>query len=192
MKFKGHKAIRYVTQPQDEDAWWAYQCGHCGYNVTGAVVAIGDQVRWLQCTNCGFGSVLNGAAVYPGVSFGPAIEGLPGETAQAYDEARRCMSVNAYTATELICRKILMHVAVDKGAEEGKSFLEYIDYLEAQGHIAPGMKDWVDLIRRHGNLSTHSLERPDRARAESSLLFTAELLRIVYEMEHKSKPYLGT
>ncbi|EEF78683.1 hypothetical protein MDMS009_2856 [Methylophaga thiooxydans DMS010] len=36
------------------------------------------------------------------------------------------MEVNAYTAAELICRKILMHVAADKGADEGKSFAAYL------------------------------------------------------------------
>lgn len=74
-----------------------------------------------------------------------------------------------------MCRKILMHVAVDKGCDEGKSFGEYIDYIESE-YITPIMKPWVDLIRRHGNSSTHELVPPDVKRSESTLMFTAELL----------------
>ena len=55
--------------------------------------------------------------------------------------------------------------------------------------ITPPMKGWVDLIRQHGNKATHSLESPDKKRAESTLMFTAELLRLIYEMEHLSMQY---
>lgn len=65
-------------------------------------------------------------SVFAGTPFGPTIDGLPEEVLESYSEARRCMEVNAYTAAELICRKILMHVAADKGADEGKSFAAYL------------------------------------------------------------------
>jgi Domain of unknown function (DUF4145) len=99
------------------------------------------------------------------------------------------MSVNAYTSSELICRKILMHVAVEKGAQEGDSFSTYLDYLEQKDYITATMKPWVDLIRQHGNVSTHRLAAADRARAESTTMFTAELLRIVYEMPYIASKY---
>ena len=140
--------------------------------------------------NCGNGSVLaKDGNVYPGVPFGPNIDGLPEDVLDAYKEARNCMTVNAFTSCELICRKILMHVAVEKGAKEGDMFAIYLSYLEEQGFVTPPMKGWVDLIRRHGNKATHSLESPDKKRAESTLMFTAELLRLIYEMEHISKQY---
>ncbi len=127
--------------------------------------------------------------IHPSVLFGPQIEGLPTSIAEAYQEARSSISVAAFTGTELICRKILMYSAVEKGAKEGESFAFYLDHLEAQGYITPPMKMWVDLIRQHGNMAAHILEKPDRHRAESTLMFTAELLRIVYEMEHLAKQY---
>ena len=82
-----------------------------------------------------------------------------------------------------------MHVAVDKGAKEGENFEKYVAYLESSGFVTPPMKPWVDLIRQHGNKATHLLEDPDKTRAESTLMFTAELLRLVYEMEYMSKQY---
>lgn len=77
-----------------------------------------------------------------------------------------------------------MHVAVDKGAKAGETFAFYIDYLEKQGYVTPPMRGWVKLIKDHGNDSTHKLPKPERKRAEGTLIFTAQLLRTVYEMEH--------
>ncbi|MBI4329745.1 MAG: DUF4145 domain-containing protein [Chloroflexi bacterium] len=116
---------------------------------------------------------------------------MPERISKAYEEARTCMSVNAHTACELICRKILMHVAVEKEAEENRNFAEYLKHLENKGYITPPMRAWVDLIRQHGNQAAHTLEEPNRERAESTLMFTAELLRIVYEMDHLGKKYTG-
>jgi Domain of unknown function (DUF4145) len=83
-----------------------------------------------------------------------------------------------------------MYVAVDKGAAAGKAFITYLDHLEKEGYLAPAMKGWVDLIRQHGNLAAHELPAPDQQEAESTVMFTAELLRLVYEMEHMAKRYM--
>ena len=195
MEYKGHRSVT-KHDGSNKDSWYEYICGHCNTKVSGAVVcgcyaSVQHTIRWLLCPNCGNGSVLaEDGNVYPGVSFGPNIEGLPENVLKAYKEARDCMSVNAFTSCELICRKILMHVAVEKGAKEGDSFTNYLSYLEEKGFITPPMKNWVDLIRQHGNKATHLLESPDKKRAESTIMFTAELLRLIYEMEHISKQYI--
>lgn len=193
MPFTGHKSVT-KHDGHSSDSWHTYTCGHCNTKVSGAVVCGYYQkdpsVIWLWCTNCGDGSVLaKDGNVYPGVPFGPNIEGLSDDIAKAYAEARNCMSFKAFTSCELICRKILMHVAVEKGAKEEDSFVSYINHLESTGFITPPMKKWVDLIRDHGNKSTHTLEAADKSRAESTLMFTAELLRLIYEMEYVSDKY---
>lgn len=99
------------------------------------------------------------------------------------------MSVGANTAAELLCRKILMHIAADKGAKAGASFASYIDYLTEAGYVTPTMTGWVGLIKDHGNEATHQLPAPDRSRAESTVMFTAELLRLTYEMGAMSARY---
>ena len=193
MEYKGHRSVT-KHDGSTENSWYSYTCGHCNTKVSGAVVCAyyaEHTIRWLLCPNCGNGSVLaEDGNVYPGVPFGPNIEGLPENVLKAYKEARNCMSVNTFTSCELICRKILMHVAVEKGAKEGDSFTNYLSYLEEKGFITPPMKNWVDLIRQHGNKATHLLESPDKERAESTIMFTAELLRLIYEMEHISKQYI--
>jgi hypothetical protein len=200
MAFKGH---RHITKPDGstEAGWATYVCGHCNTKVTGAVVAtyswqntqgITILNKWLLCPNCSLGSVIINDRVFPGSPFGPKIQGLPADVEDAYEEARRCMEVSAYTAAELICRKILMHVAVEKGASEGESFVSYLSYLENNGYVTPPMKTWVDLIRQHGNRATHKLETPEKERAQSTVMFTAELLRLIYEMEYLAKQYTNS
>jgi hypothetical protein len=83
-----------------------------------------------------------------------------------------------------------MHVAVDKGAKPGKAFVDYVTHLADAGYVTPPMQRWVDLIRQHGNLATHELPPPDQQRAESTAMFTAELLRLVYEMDHMVQQYV--
>ncbi len=189
MAYSGHKNIvRY--DGSTSDSWYPYSCAHCNREISGAIVGFKDGVRWLQCPICGDGSVLTlNGNVYPGLPFGPKIEGLPEDVSTAYNEARDCVSVNAFDACELMCRKILMHVAVEKGAKEGESFANYLSYLESKGFITDAMKGWVDLIRQHGNKAAHLLESPDKKRAESTIMFTSELLRIIYEMEYMAKQY---
>lgn len=197
MVFLGHKAV-YAPKAAGTDAlsaWHSYVCGHCGQQTSGAVVAVYPvnaagvmemhPVLWLCCTACGMGSVKNGtSAVVPSVPFGPSIQGLPQDVKTAYSEARQCLGANAPTAAELMCRKILMHIAVDKGARERDTFKHYIEFLENAGYVTPPMKRWVELIKDNGNESNHLLAAPDRKRAESTVMFTAELLRLVYEMEY--------
>ena len=175
-------------------SWHVYICGHCNTQVNGAVVGSYPRedgpIKWLICTNCSNGSVLtHDGVIYPPVMFGPSIEGLSPALIEAYTEARKCLSICAFTSCELICRKILMHVAVEKGAKDGDSFSNYISHLENKGFVTPPMSGWVKLIRKHGNKANHQLNTPDKKQAESTLMFTAELLRLIYEMETISNRY---
>ncbi|MGW3613753.1 DUF4145 domain-containing protein [Micromonospora sp. NPDC005163] len=127
----------------------------------------------------------------PATVEGEPVDGLPDEVATAYEESRQTAGSGAYTSCELMCRKILMHVAADKGAPEGKSFVEYVDYLGSTGYVTPPMRPWLDLIRTHGNHSTHRLEAASRERALNTLAFTTQLLRLVYEMDYRARQYLS-
>jgi uncharacterized protein DUF4145 len=196
--FQGHRNVSRHEGGTNQ-SWFPFTCGHCGRDGSAAVLASmgpnGNMVRWLQCPTCGEGSVeADGVSsyLYPGVAPGPSLEGLPNEVEAAYEETRRCMSVNAYTACEGLCRKILMHVAVEKGAKEGDSFVSYVNHLEKSGYVTPPMKPWVDLIRQHGNEAQHLISPSDKTRAEATLMFTAELLRLTYEMDYMSKKYAPT
>ena len=193
MRFNGHKGIQR-SDGSTADSWFPYTCASCERDISGAVVARAEfgnsRVRWLQCPNCGDGAVQRiDGNVYPGVAFGVKLDGLPAEVELAYTEARNCMAVDAYGACELVCRKILMCVAVEKGAKEGETFSSYLEYLGKKGFVTDAMMGWVEIIKVNGNKATHSIERVDKERAESTIMFTAELLRIVYEMDFMARKY---
>ena len=117
------------------------------------------------------------------------MEGLPIDVSQIYNEIRQCFSVHAYTSVGLLCRKLIMHIAVDKEAEKNKSFQYYINYLEEQGYISTTIKSWADLIRKGGNSANHEIIFLDEMQAQMIFNFTMQLLRIIYEMEFLSKEY---
>jgi hypothetical protein len=197
----GHNnLIHYVTGSVNTDvravgAADAYAdgwvCPSCGERATGAIIASCPGLLFIRCPGCGKGAVQNDNQLAPTGLAGEPVDGLPAEVAGAYREARICLANSAHTACELMCRKILMHVAIDKeGADEGKSFTQYLDILAGAGYVTKPMKPWVDLIRQHANLSTHRLPAASFERATNTLAFTAQLLKLIYEVEHRAQIYV--
>ena len=78
------------------------------------------------------------------------------------------------------CRKVLMNTAVHQGAEEGKTFAYYVDFLDSKGYIPPNGRAWVDHIRKVGNTATHEIKLVKQSEAELVLNFTEMLLRFVF------------
>ena len=122
--------------------------------------------------------------LFPTTKAGDSIKGLPESVDTAYEEVRTCIGAGAYTAGEHMCRKILMNVAVDKGAKTNLNFAQCLSHLENAGYITPPMKPWVDKIRQNGNEAAHEIAAVQQERAEGTLTFTTQMLRIIYEMEH--------
>lgn len=125
----------------------------------------------------------------PGPKIGEVIKFLPQEVEELYEESRSCISVNAYTSSVLACRKLLMNVAVTKGADEGESFFKYVNYLKDNHYIPPGSEEWVDHIRKKGNEATHEIPSISKEDAIELLDFTEMLLRFVYEMPGRMQKY---
>jgi Domain of unknown function (DUF4145) len=163
----------------------AYTCGYCSKH-TGpnmGYFASGDrQGRILICTFCSQPTYFDqNQKQYPGAQFGNAVASLPKDVDCLYAEARSSIAAGAYTGAALICRKILMHIAVEKGAAKDKSFQFYVEYLATAGYIPPDGKGWVDHIRSKGNEATHEIVVTQKPDAEELLSFLEMLLRFVYE-----------
>lgn len=121
---------------------------------------------------------------YPSPPFGKRVEHLPKDIEKIYEEGRNCMAVNAFTAAVMACRKILMHVSVEKGAKKGESFKKYVEYLSGK-YISDESKSWVDLIRDKGNEANHEITMMSKEDAKQMINFTAMLLTIIYEYPGK-------
>lgn len=89
--------------------------------------------------------------------------------------------MGAYTAAVLAGRKLLMHIAVSQGAEPGKSFLFYVDYLVDNHYAPPKSKVWVDKIRAHGNEATHEITLKTKSDAQEIIVFSEMLLKFNFE-----------
>ena len=166
----------------------SYKCYNCKEQISGLVVAQydcddGPKIQFLICPKCTHGSVKNSnGVIFPITEFGSNVQGLPEIISTIYNEARMCFSSMSYTACEMLCRKILMNSAVNKGAEENKGFVDYIDYLQIGGYITSPMKKWVDVIRTNGNEATHEIRLSDKLRSQKTLEFVTQMLRILYEI----------
>ena len=184
-------------------AVWSIRCGNCGDGVSADVVfgwpggsVVQQEMEaprstlWLRCPSCLEGSVkLGNGAVYPTAPAGGAVQYLPADVDQAWREARSSHAVAAYTAAEMVCRKILMHLAVDRAnSSAGKSFAEYVDDLEDAGYIVTGLKGTVDQIRQRGNTANHELPASTESESLQTLGITEYLLKGAYELAGPPPP----
>ena len=191
--------MKYLWNNADCVAQKSYMCGYCGNKVgpnfgysCAVEVAQGEKLISTPayiyiCPNCTKPTFIDkDGSQSPGVRFGEDVAGITDKGVQAlYDEARDCTTLGAYTAAVLICRKILMNIAVHHGAEEGKKFVEYVDYLASKGYFPPNGKPWVDKIRSKGNEATHEIKIMTKDEAALILTFTEMLLRFIYELPSK-------
>lgn len=173
-----------------------FNCGYCG-NMSGPsnyyFLESGDNAYIYICPTCNRPTFINKdrGEQSPGPKIGSNLEHQPSEVENLYNEARNCLSVNSCTATVLCCRKLLMNIAVNKGAEEGNSFASYIRYLSDNHYIAPGSEGWIDHIRKKGNEANHELPDMSQEDAKELLVFTEMLLRFVYEMPGHMQKHLN-
>ena len=125
----------------------------------------------------------------PAPRLGNSVNGITdNEVERLYNEARDCSMVGANTATVLLARKLLMNIAVHHGAEAGKTFVEYIDYLSSNGFVPPNGTTWVDQIRKKGNEATHEIPQITDKDAKQILTFVEMLLKFVYEFPSMVNP----
>jgi len=117
----------------------------------------------------------------PGIAPGNEVHNLPEKIEALYREARNSVSVGAHTSSVLACRKMLMNIAVTQGADEGKSFISYVEYLANNGYVPPNGKGWVDHIRKKGNEATHEIALMQQGDAEELISFVEMLLKFIYE-----------
>lgn len=166
-----------------------YTCAHCGAVVspnkgyiTNWNIDINDELICI-CPNCDKPTYKLHSRTYPSPKRGMDVKGVDDLALEVlYDEARNTFQVNAYTSCVLCCRKALMHIAVHCGASENLKFIQYIDYLEENGHIPPNGRAWVDKIRKLGNEATHEIIICSEKEAEIAIMFLGMLLKFIYEI----------
>jgi hypothetical protein len=121
-------------------------------------------------------------AQFPGVAFGREVKDIPDKSvSDLYAEARRASAAGSYTGAVLCCRKLLMHIAVSKGAKSGENFAFYVDYLANRHFVPPDSKEWIDHIRKKGNEANHEIIIMKQEDAEELIKFIELLLIFIFE-----------
>jgi hypothetical protein len=166
-----------------------FTCGYCDKPVSSekayeARGPGGSATAWIYiCPRCRKPIFFDeNASQTPSVTYGNSVKDIPNESVKLlYEEARKSTGCDSFTAAVLCCRKLLMNIAVSKGAKEGLSFIEYVEYLAANNYIPPDAKGWVDHIRKKGNEANHMITIMKEEDAKDLLSFIEMLLKIIYE-----------
>lgn len=112
---------------------------------------------------------------------GKEINKLPENINIVYSEIRKCMQSGGFNGAIMLMRKLIMHIAVEEGAEEGKNFVEYIDYLYDNGNIPKKSKNKSDSVRTFGNNANHKIENRTQEEAQNCFELIELLLKVNYE-----------
>lgn len=170
-----------------------FECGYCGRHTSSDKgLMLRNHSRPSQrsqdsnngvyiCTYCQMPTLKWDDIQVPGNRYGEDVKNVPELIITLYDETRNSFAANAFTAVILLSRKILMHISVELGAEEGKNFKHYVDYLEKENHITANSKPWVDFIRDKGNQSNHEIEISTKEEAELMIKFIEMILKNNFE-----------
>jgi hypothetical protein len=172
-----------------------WKCGYCDREVAsnqgyaGSPNA-GPQPHIRFCSFCNLPTLFTpGDADYsPGALPGRSVENVPAELGALFTEAREATAAGAYTASVLTCRKILMHIAVEKKAKPGLSFVDYVTHPADNGYVPPDGKTWVDYIRKRGNEANHQIVLMERVDAVALVGFVEMLLRFICELPSMVPP----
>ena len=123
---------------------------------------------------------------------------VPQHIKEDFQEALRCIFVEAYNATAEMCRRALEAACLDLGAPEDKVLEKMIDWLEANRKITPYLKDAAHKVRLGGNRGAHPtpqtlaiaaaaapevnapVEKIEKEHAEAIIAFTREFFHHVY------------
>ena len=98
----------------------------------------------------------------------------------AYREAIVCFNARAYTASAIMCRKVLEAAADHLGVNE-RNLYRALERLKEDGHIDARLHEWASELRAMGNKAAHGVAfQVGRADAEDTIAFTEAIVDYVF------------
>ena len=165
-----------------------YICGHCGANICvskGPTHTPGGYYL-PKCYKCNLPTILTiDNKRYPPSGFPTTVKGLPEGIGKVYKEIKDCLVIGAWTATNMLARKLLMNVAVDKGAEENKAFTYYVSWMDKSEWNTTGLKLGLARIKNKGNEANHEIKEVTIEDVKEIFELLTMFLRLVYEFPDK-------
>ena len=172
-----------------------YLCGGCGKRTHARVIAqakftqdavITGIIHWCFCS-CGQPTVVRVMNTQGQQQWPPSVEYTPGDewptdAIQLYREAALTLAVGAYTTCAMVCRKILMVCAVDKGEKDGKAFTHYVDFIASNILKFPDAKKTLDIMRGISNDANHKIAFVKEKDAHRSMKIIKSVLDAIYTL----------
>jgi hypothetical protein len=132
----------------------------------------------------------------------PTPDGTPEAESGIWEEVRKCLSIDAYNAVAMLCRKLLLHLVFTHERSQNPqatprrmTFAQAVQYLLDNGVITAAYKPLATEIKDIGNRANHELPDITQGEAQKIALFTHFLFVSVYEMPKKASietPFVGT
>lgn len=169
-------------------AWASVTCPHCTGNQALRVARSEDDIAWFRCVTCLGGFVSNQGTISPSTRPLRTPDKLPPGDLAVWEEVRTCLGSGAYMAAVMLCRKLLLHLAVENGLESENAkghapgFAECVKHLQKAGVITQQMLEWVEPIKDVGNTANHKIATVSQDQAEQVATFTLQLLVLAYEL----------
>jgi hypothetical protein len=196
----------------DSEAWSQIACPSCrnpqmlivaryepSVMLLGRVMALDDitegdvTTRWLFCVGCKTAAVDSHGQVSPPAMEYPTPDGTPQAEKKVWEEVRECLSIHAYNAVAMLCRKLLLHLVFThersqnaQAAPRNIDFARAVQYLLDNGVITAAYQPLATEIRKIGNRANHELPDITGGEARKIASFTHYLFVSVYEMPKKA------
>ena len=189
-KAQTHLATQLGFCPKYRD----YVCATCGSKTTGRVLC--DLIResdsaivsWCICSCDERAPTLiierDGEVIaqYPTSKEFHVGPNWPTDLANLYEEASKTFAASAHTACAMVCRKVLMATACENGDDDGKTFVQYVDYIIDKVLTFPKARDAIKKIKDIGNEANHKIAFVAEPDARRSMQIVTYMLNTIYSL----------
>lgn len=119
-------------------------------------------------------------AVYPSPMPSPTDQRMPEKIRKDLDEAKSCLSVNAYRACAGMCRRAMQTACMEKGSSKG-DLIDQIDEIHQKGVITVDLKDLAHTVRMVGNDALHpNADEVTPQDAKEILELAEQLMEVIF------------
>ena len=112
---------------------------------------------------------------------------MPSGMCEIYDGVSACLEKGLPAASVILCRNLLVHIAVEKGAKQGDSFSNYLAFIEKKGYVPPVIKPKFEEVIKIGNKANHYTAKISQKEAKKIVGFMQAFLTLFYEYQDMAK-----
>ena len=142
-----------------------------------------------KCNSCeGIMLVLDeGEVIYPAPQPSPTNIKIHEIIRCDIEEAKKCFSVSAFSATVVMARRAVESICIDKGANKSNQLYKQIEEIRQKEIITEDLKEWATEVRYTGNTGAHAGLQPTKEDAESILHLAEQFAHVIYVLPEMAK-----